>query len=288
MVNDQQKVHCSLVMAKSRVTPLKPVTVPRLELTAAVVSTKISAFLQKELKYGCVPEYFWTDSKVVLGYISNEARRFHTFVANRVQAIRDHTSPDQWHYVDTKDNPADDASRGLGAGELIKSDRWWNGPNFLWIPQLEIPASEPQISPEDPEVKKVTVLATKSMEHSSLLERIAYFSDWYRTKRAIAICQLFIERMKLRAKKLSDPPIRNDMDPPLEGIRSEQQERSSKCITMTVKDLQRAELLLIKEVQCHAFPEEVKALETHRKEQRGEIHRREKKGDEQIKPHSSP
>ena len=100
MVNDQQKVHCSLVMAKSRVTPLKPVTVPRLELTAAVVSTKIGAFLQKELKYGCVPEYFWTDSKVVLRYIYHEARRVHTFVANRVQAIRDHTSPDQWHYVD--------------------------------------------------------------------------------------------------------------------------------------------------------------------------------------------
>ena len=102
----------------------------------------------------------------------------------------------------------------------------------MWIPQLEIPALEPQISPEDPEVKKATVLATKSMEHLSLLERIAYFSNWNRTKRAIAICQLFIERMKLRAKKPSDPPIRND--PPLEGIRSEQQGRSSKCITMTV------------------------------------------------------
>ena len=86
---------------------------------------------------------------------------------------------------------------------------------FLWIPQLEIPSSEPQISPEDPEVKKVTVLATKSMERSSLLERIAYFSDWYRTKRAIAICQLFIERMKLRAKKRLDPAIRNEVDPPL-------------------------------------------------------------------------
>ena len=70
MVNDQQKVHCSLVMAKSRVTPLKPVNVPRLELTAALVSTKISAFLRKELKYDCVPECFWTESKVVLGYIS--------------------------------------------------------------------------------------------------------------------------------------------------------------------------------------------------------------------------
>ena len=77
MVIDQQKVDCSLVMAKSRATPLKPVAVPRLELTSIVVSTKISAFLQKELKYGCVPKYFWTDSKVVLGNISNEARRFH-------------------------------------------------------------------------------------------------------------------------------------------------------------------------------------------------------------------
>ena len=89
-------------------------------------------------------------------------------------------------------------------------------------------------------MKKVTVLATKSMEHSSLLERIAYFSDWYRTKRAIAICQLFIERMKLRAKKHSDPASRNDVDPPFEGIGSKQQERSSKGVTVTVNDLQRA------------------------------------------------
>ena len=87
MVNNRDEVHCSLVMAKSRVTPLKPVTVPRLELTAAMVSTKISSFLLKELSYEDIHEFFWTDSKVVLGYISNEARRFHTFVANRVQAI---------------------------------------------------------------------------------------------------------------------------------------------------------------------------------------------------------
>ena len=126
MINDRDEVHCALVMAKSRVTPLKPVTVPRLELTAAVVSTKIGSFLQKELNYQDMQEFFSTDSRVVLGYISNEARRFHTFVANRVQAIRDHVCPEQWPYVDTKDNPADDASRGLGANELIRSERWWN------------------------------------------------------------------------------------------------------------------------------------------------------------------
>ena len=74
-------------MAKSRVAPLKPVTIPRLELTAALVSVKVSAILQRELEYEEITETFWTDSKVLIGYISNDARRFHVFVANRVQQI---------------------------------------------------------------------------------------------------------------------------------------------------------------------------------------------------------
>lgn len=64
-----EKVHCALVMGKSRVALLKPVTIPRLELTAAAVSVKISSFLQKELKLMFADQYFWTDSQVVLGYI---------------------------------------------------------------------------------------------------------------------------------------------------------------------------------------------------------------------------
>ncbi|XP_068758156.1 uncharacterized protein [Montipora capricornis] len=177
LVNVHDEVHCSLVMAKSRVTPLKPITVPRLELAAAVVSTNISAFLRKELKYD-LSEVFWTDSKVVLGYLSNEARRFHTFVANRVQLIRDRTSPDQWNHVETKSNPADDASRGLTPQELISNPRWWNGPDFLWKPLVSKPVLDLPVSPEDPEVRKTAVLASKSTERPVLLERIEYFSDW--------------------------------------------------------------------------------------------------------------
>lgn len=192
MVNNHDEVHCALVMAKLRVTPLKPVTVPRLELTAAVVSTKISSFLQKELSYEDINEFFWTDSKVVLGYISNEARQFHTFIANRVQEIRDHASPEQWRYVESKENPADDTSRGLGANKLIRSNRWWNGPNFLWKPLPDEPNFDPQLSLDDPEVRKVTALTTKCLEHPTLLDCIDYFSDWYRARRAIAVCLLFI------------------------------------------------------------------------------------------------
>ena len=81
--NDQGQVHCSFVLGKARVTPLKPVTVPRLELTAAVVSVKSSVRLQQELDLEELEDVYWTDSQVVLGYITNETRRFHVFVVDK-------------------------------------------------------------------------------------------------------------------------------------------------------------------------------------------------------------
>jgi hypothetical protein len=76
MVDAHGKIHCSFVLGKSRVTPLKAVTVPRLELTAAVVSVKVSEQLRRESDMLITREFFWTDSQVVLGYIGNEVRRF--------------------------------------------------------------------------------------------------------------------------------------------------------------------------------------------------------------------
>ena len=69
-------------MAKARVTPMKQVSLPRLELTAAVVAIKVGVTLRRELKLNEVEHVYCTDSKVVLGYVSNDARRFHVFVAN--------------------------------------------------------------------------------------------------------------------------------------------------------------------------------------------------------------
>ena len=121
LVNNKGDIHCSFVMGKARVTPLKPMTMPRLELTAALVSTRVSEQIKKELPLECHSETFWTDSKVVLGYVKNESRRFHIFVANRVQEIQEKTSPEQWRYVDTTSNPADIASRGISANRLLNS-----------------------------------------------------------------------------------------------------------------------------------------------------------------------
>ena len=91
-----------------------------------------------------IRELFWTDSEVVLGYLSNDAQRFHTFVANRVQSIREYTTPDQWRKVHTKENPADKASRGLSTQELLRSHSRWNGLDFLRRPLNE------QVGHEEP------------------------------------------------------------------------------------------------------------------------------------------
>jgi hypothetical protein len=114
-ISESDDVHCCLVMGKARVTPTSVTTIPRLELTAAVVSVRTSDMLRNELEIQDLQEFFWTDSTVVLGYISNDAKRFQVFVANRVQRIKASTKPEQWAYVASEDNPADHASRGLTA-----------------------------------------------------------------------------------------------------------------------------------------------------------------------------
>ncbi len=110
-------------------------TVPRLELTAATLAVKVDKQIRQELDLPITCVIFWTDSTIVLRYIRNTSKRFHTFVANRLQMIHDASSPQQWHHVPTNLNPADLASRGLNAGnkdqDLRKLQFLFNGPEFL-------------------------------------------------------------------------------------------------------------------------------------------------------------
>ena len=254
LLDDKNRIHCSLAMGKSRVTPLTPVTIPRLELTAALVSSKISCVLRKEREYAPMKEIFRTDSKTVLGYINNDARRFHAFVGNRVQEIREQSSPNQWHYVETKSNPADIASRGAGAQELIDNPLWWNGPEFLWNPCKDWDSVNvnPSIPPDDPEVKKGFARATQIQDPKlpSVLERLTYFSSWYRAKKAIAVCLRPQQKFRKTAGQSQ--------------VKERNAKERNKGITsynpVDVKALQRAELQIIKMAQSEAFREEIQLL----------------------------
>lgn len=205
-VNDRNEVYTCVLMGKARVTPLKPVTIPRLELSAATTSAKVATLLKKELTIKLSSEVFWTDSKVVLGYITNQNKKFHLFVANRVQAIHDASNVDQWRYVTSSQNPADDASRGQTVANFVKNDRWLSGPKFLSEPSDSW--EESRIFPvnvEDVEVKKVKVNSASMKDTSSLrfsnktdqmqklFEKV---SSWYRLKRIVATMLLWRYKKK--------------------------------------------------------------------------------------------
>ena len=106
------------MIGKSRVAPLKYITM--LVLVAATLSVKISALLKRELQMICDKEIFLTDNEVTLGHIRNESRKFNIFVANRIQLIQEHSEAEQWHYVNTKENPADYVSWGISIGNRDK------------------------------------------------------------------------------------------------------------------------------------------------------------------------
>ena len=99
-----------LVMAKSRLAPLKKMTIPCLELQAATLATRQDALLCRELDMDLESSQYWTDSTIVLQYINNTEARYHTFIANRVAEIQDVTQPGDWRHVPTRDSPVDDAS----------------------------------------------------------------------------------------------------------------------------------------------------------------------------------
>lgn len=100
-----KKVQFTVHSFKSRVSPLKQMTIPRLELTAAAVAVKMDRSMTKELQMPLEESMFWSDSTTVLRYIASENVRFKTFVANRVSLIRDNTKPCQWMYVNSELQP---------------------------------------------------------------------------------------------------------------------------------------------------------------------------------------
>ncbi len=188
-------VKCSFLMGKSRLAPIKPVTIPRLELSAAVVSTKLDKMLRNELSLPIDQSFFWTNSTCVLRYIENTNKRFQTFVVNRIATIHDALTPTQWNYVDTHSNPADNASRGVPADSL---QRWIEGPGFLTQSNKAWPKRPEQLTTNvpdnDPEVKtNSSVYATnvsnspnKQFIEQFIEQFVERFSSWSHLKRVFA------------------------------------------------------------------------------------------------------
>ena len=195
-VTEDDKVHCALLMSKSRVAPLEKISIPRLKLSSATVAVKVNQMIVREFDIGLPTEtFYWTDSMTVLGYINNSSARFHTFVANRVAVIQDGSESSQWRYVSTTSNPSDECSRGLSVVNFLRNTRCTQGPDFLYGPESEWPQNAADLDDadtelsDDPEVKqKITVASVHAAEESaSTLDRLMeYYSSWYCLKRAVS------------------------------------------------------------------------------------------------------
>ena len=241
-ITDQDDtVHCSLVMGKSRLAPIKQVSIPRLELSAAVVACRLYGLVDEALDLKIDSCHFWTDSTIVLGYIKNETRRFKTFVANRLTTIHDISTPEQWRHVDTKFNPADLASRGINASDVEGLQYWLNGPAFLWKDENFWPQSKEDhaIEESDEEVKREAVIATVT-KSNKLDELIARYSNWHKLQRAVVWLQRFVIYLKQRHQKQQNPTVSKDV--------------------ISVEEIINADKAIIAYVQRETFSEELSRL----------------------------
>lgn len=192
-VSTQSAVLCQLIMGKSKVSPLKKSTIPRLELCGAVLAAKLLRLVvttyADHLEVNEL--HAWTDSMTTLSWIRSSPHRWATFVANRTSQIQELTPPSIWRHVPTLYNPVDCASRGLLPSDLVKHPLWWNGPPFLLEPSDKWPS--PMIFPSNDDVPlhnselktKSILLVQTTCNVMDLLDRTSSLDKVLRT---IAYC----------------------------------------------------------------------------------------------------
>ncbi|XP_073764218.1 uncharacterized protein [Danio rerio] len=229
--DDQGHVAVTFVLARSRVAPRKCLSMPRLELSAALTGAQLAQVIQNELTLPIDSVTLWSDSTTVLYWLTAESCRYKVFVGGRVAEIQTLTETAEWRYVDSANNPADHITRGLTLAELTGPHQWNSGPSFLlksvdqWpsIPKLAV---EPELS----ELKKAAFVGTISVNNPSLPDP-TQFSTWQELVQATV--------RSLHGAAIADNNFSSD-----------------------AADYIEAEKLLLVQAQSDSFPYEVKALKT--------------------------
>ncbi|XP_067055972.1 uncharacterized protein [Acropora muricata] len=247
-------IHCSFVMGKARLAPIHEITIPRLELTAAVISVKLSKIIREELEIETDQVNYWMDSTTVLKCLGNDSKRFHTFESNRLTVIRDGSSVSDWRYISRDDNPADDASKGLRLQEMAKDNRWMNGPTFLWKEEDSWPTriEFPRLKDSDVEVRKESRIYVAAVAQDLLDILIHHYSSWWKLKRAFAWLLRYKQFIRSKTCKKKEDAAPNAV--------CSSEKTALRIGNLTVIELQKAEEEIVRWVQRTSFPDVYRAL----------------------------
>ncbi|XP_011174949.3 uncharacterized protein LOC105207218 [Solenopsis invicta] len=195
------KYQSELLCSRSRVAPLKAVSLPKLELCTAVLLARLIAKVEESLSFARIQTFLWSDSTITLNWITSSSRKWAVFVANRVGEIQRLTDHGSWRHISSSNNPADILSRGVSPMELIAESKWWHGPGFLQLDDNLWPSSSFVHMGEDKERRKT--IAVASVIGECIVSKLtSKFSNLNKISRIVAYC------LRFRTNRRPDEPIR--------------------------------------------------------------------------------
>ena len=197
----------SLLTSKIRVSPLKTMTIPRLELMGARILASLMSTVKGAIKNHIVITecFYWTDSLTVMYWLQNKGE-WKQFVRSRVSEILTSSHKKQWRHCPGSKNPADIGSRGMGAGQLKDNELWWEGPHFLKQSPSEWPSVPGHLQVADENVereRKATSLAVcgKEAQNVAKLININAYSNRLKLLRVTAYVLRFLRNLRTKGRK---------------------------------------------------------------------------------------